>query len=291
MRTRNRAGALLFVVVMTTVMAVGGPLIAQGRDPGLVVAVATLASWALLSLAQRVNPHSKGWWVAPREWLLDAAHSLFSTTLATELVKLALLGAILAAAGAIEGWGLNVWPDAAPLWLQVPLAMVVSEFFLYWTHRFSHEHPLLWPIHAVHHSAERMHLLTSGRIHPLQSFYSWTLLVTPPLLLGANAEVLGIAALWTSVFALFQHANIAVDLGPLSWVLSSPDLHRWHHSKDRAASCSNYGNNLIVWDLIFGTRQSPTESTPELGLDAWDLGINYWRHLSAPFRLEKLRRQ
>ena len=35
------------------------------------------------------------------------------------------------------------------------------------------------------------------------------------------------------------------------------ELHRWHHSKELKEANSNYGGNLIIWDIIFGTRFLP----------------------------------
>ncbi len=47
--------------------------------------------------------------------------------------------------------------------------MIVSEFGSYWAHRLMHERPLLWRLHAVHHSAERLYWLNAGRFHPLDT--------------------------------------------------------------------------------------------------------------------------
>ena len=41
-----------------------------------------------------------------------------------------------------------------PLSVRMIAAMVVGEIGFYWGHRWSHEIPLLWRFHAVHHSVE-----------------------------------------------------------------------------------------------------------------------------------------
>jgi sterol desaturase/sphingolipid hydroxylase (fatty acid hydroxylase superfamily) len=53
-----------------------------------------------------------------------------------------------------------------PLWARMVLAMIVGEVGFYWGHRWSHEIPLLWRFHAVHHSAEHVDFLVNTRAPP-----------------------------------------------------------------------------------------------------------------------------
>ena len=41
--------------------------------------------------------------------------------------------------------------------------------------------------------------------------------------------------------------------------VTSVEFHRWHHSAIIRHSNSNYVNNLIIWDALFGTRCLPKE--------------------------------
>ena len=86
--------------------------------------------------------------------------------------------------------------------------------------------------------------------------------------------------------------NIAfLKLGPLNWVLSTAELHRWHHSTKPEEGNSNYGSNLVLWDLLFGTRFLPREHPPvELGLsDMPNFPRRFWGQLLSPFRWAKLK--
>ena len=56
---------------------------------------------------------------------------------------------------------------AWPTWLRIPASLVVGEVGFYWGHRWSHEIPLLWRFHAIHHSAEALDWSTTYRIHPV----------------------------------------------------------------------------------------------------------------------------
>ena len=52
-------------------------------------------------------------------------------------------------------------------------------------------------------------------------------------------------------------ASFELRLGPLNYLFSMAELHRWHHSKDLSLANANYGANLILWDIVFGTRKLP----------------------------------
>jgi sterol desaturase/sphingolipid hydroxylase (fatty acid hydroxylase superfamily) len=40
-------------------------------------------------------------------------------------------------------------------------------------------------------------------------------------------------------------------------VLMTPQVHRLHHSIDRAVSDTNYINIFPIWDILFGTFSDP----------------------------------
>jgi sterol desaturase/sphingolipid hydroxylase (fatty acid hydroxylase superfamily) len=52
--------------------------------------------------------------------------------------------------------GLHSWVAAMPLWMRLAAALVVGEVGYYWGHRWTHEIPLLWRFHSIHHSAEQI---------------------------------------------------------------------------------------------------------------------------------------
>lgn len=57
-------------------------------------------------------------------------------------------------------------------WTRSLLATVIivmaSDFCKYWAHRWHHEWKVLWPFHAVHHSADVLTPLTVHRTHPVE---------------------------------------------------------------------------------------------------------------------------
>ena len=54
-------------------------------------------------------------------------------------------------------------------------------------------------------------------------------------------------------------ATSTLRYGPLNYIVGSAETHRWHHSRVPRESNANYGNTVIVWDLVFGTWFLPRE--------------------------------
>jgi ornithine lipid hydroxylase len=82
----------------------------------------------------------------------------------------------------------------------------------------------------------------------------------------------------------FQHCNIELRYGFLNYIVGSAETHRWHHSRIPRESNANYGNTVIVWDLLFGTWFLPRErSVHELGLQDPAYPKSFWALMRAPF--------
>ena len=82
-----------------------------------------------------------------------------------------------------------------------------------------------------------------------------------------SGEVVSAYFVFYAVNGFYQHSNADLRLGWLNWLVSGPELHRWHHSVLPKESDRNFGNNLILWDVVFGTRFLPRgRSVEDLGL-------------------------
>jgi sterol desaturase/sphingolipid hydroxylase (fatty acid hydroxylase superfamily) len=174
---------------------------------------------------------------------------------------------VAAAAGAFENsLSAGVWPHDWPVPAQAALMVVTADFLRYWLHRAAHRWPALWRLHAVHHSPEALYFLNVGRFHPLEKSLQFLFDAAPFLLAGVRPEVISAYYVFYAVNGFFQHSNADVRLGPLNWLIAGPELHRWHHSRIVRESNTNFGNNLILWDTLFGTRFLPPRQVGELGL-------------------------
>ena len=277
-----------FPLVFFGAIAAGMALMSQGVSPMVATGAVVFPSALVIGLSERVQPRFASWAVNHGDWPADLAHTVLSTLLPPELIRAASIGALTGAAVWLsEATGRGWWPSEASLWLQLPLAMVISELGSYWAHRLMHERPLLWRLHAVHHSAPRLYWLNAGRFHPLDTALQYLGQSVPLVILGASGEVIALFALWTAVHGMFQHANLDIRLGPLNWVFSMAELHRWHHSTLLVEGNTNYGANTCFWDIVFRTRYLPSDREPpeDIGIAALPrFPAGYFAHLAAPFR-------
>jgi sterol desaturase/sphingolipid hydroxylase (fatty acid hydroxylase superfamily) len=152
-----------------------------------------------------------------------------------------------------------------PLVLQILGVILLSDFCVYWGHRLQHRSEFLWRFHSVHHSAEHLDWLAAHREHPLDTVYTLTLINLPAFVLGFPLEALAGFIAFRGVWAIYIHSNVRLPLGVLRPILGAPELHHWHHAKDRDAG--NYGNVCPLMDVIFGTYTCPDHEPESLGLN------------------------
>ena len=254
--------------------------------PGwLVVTGLAIAVGLVALLLQRAWPYRASWRAWGREVGVDVLHALLSTGAAVHVFQALTLGLFYAASAWLtEMVGARLWWEG-PVWVQLLIALIIGDLGYYWVHRLAHTVPLFWRFHALHHSSECLHVLASGRTHPLNAIAVYAGQFLPLVLLGVPAHVLALLAVFTSAHGMLQHANARFCLGWVNWVFAGPELHRWHHSTLWEASRTNYGSNLILWDLVFRTRFLPSGRAPlEVGLPGSDFRRNFFRHLLSPFR-------
>ena len=295
MTARGIFAVSVFPLFMGGTIAVGMILLARGVDPGAAFLVPTLVSYVLVATLERFVPFRRGWSRSRGDVSVDLGHLVVSGGLTLQLLRPLMLAVAVAAGGWLSTHlSPQLWPTGSPLLAQLLLALLVGEFFMYWVHRWGHEWDFLWRFHAVHHSAPRLYFLNAVRFHPVDLAISNYAPFVPLVALGAGADVLALFAIVSAVHGVFQHANLPLRLGPLNWFFSMAELHRWHHSRLQEESNTNYGQNLIVWDVVFGTRFLPRDREPpeDIGIAGMPaFPMDYWSQLLSPFRWARVRRE
>jgi len=161
----------------------------------------------------------------------------------------------------------HVWPTHWPAIVSIPLGVIVYDLGYYLFHRWSHTISLFWRFHSVHHSVPRLSAVNAMRSHPFDGLLETVIGLPIVTLLGAPAE----AAMWflalSTYGGILTHANIDMRSGILSYVINTPDLHRWHHSRHQRETDTNFGRTMI-WDHVFGTYYHPKRRPPrDVGVD------------------------
>jgi sterol desaturase/sphingolipid hydroxylase (fatty acid hydroxylase superfamily) len=217
------------------------------------------------------------------EWQTDFHHFIVNhmvvgfILLATNLLVHKLFG--WAANDGIRGWvaGLNFW-------VALFLIVLVADLVQYWTHRAYHEVPLLWRLHAVHHSVKSMDWLAGSRQHILELLITRTLVLAPIYVLGFSKEVIDAYIVIVGFQAVFNHANVSVRLGPLRYLIVTPNFHHWHHSQDDVAIDKNYAAHFAFLDYLFGTAVESDRPWPaQYGVLGDYVPNGFWKQLKFPF--------
>jgi len=81
--------------------------------------------------------------------------------------------------------------------------------------------------------------------------------------MGFSKEVIDTYIVIVGFQAVFNHANVSVRLGPLRYIIVTPNFHHWHHSQDQAALDRNYAAHFAFLDYIFGTAVKSDQLWPE----------------------------
>ncbi|NTG46339.1 sterol desaturase family protein [Agrobacterium rhizogenes] len=224
---------------------------------------------AIIALFERLMPYEETWLERDGETFNNIAHTLLSKggVQIAAAIGTSFPMAVATVAQPFLSHKANIWPEQWPMALQVVLGLVIAEFGLYLAHRLAHEYLSLWRFHALHHSVERLWVINTGRFHIIDSLFKIALGQIPLYLLGAPLPVFLWIGAVTAFIGLLTHCNIDVRTGPLDWFLSTPRLHRWHHSKLLAEGNTNYGENLVIWDQILGTYYNPPRpSSTDIGI-------------------------
>jgi sterol desaturase/sphingolipid hydroxylase (fatty acid hydroxylase superfamily) len=187
------------------------------------------------------------------------------------------------------GWaakdGIRFWVQGLPFFLALFLIVLVADLVQYWTHRAYHEVPLLWRLHAVHHSVKSMDWLAGSRQHILELIITRTLVLAPIFVLGFSKEVIDAYIIIVGFQAVFNHANVSVRLGPLRYVIVTPNFHHWHHSQDDAAIDKNYAAHFAFLDYAFGTAVKSDQAWPaRYGVVGDYVPNGFLKQLAFPFR-------
>jgi sterol desaturase/sphingolipid hydroxylase (fatty acid hydroxylase superfamily) len=169
-------------------------------------------------------------------------------------------------------WGLlpNI---GLPTWVEVPLAVLLMDYTLYWWHILTHRVPALWRFHAVHHVDLDMDASTALRFHFGEMAMSVPYRAAQVALIGVSPRALSIWQTLLFLSVMFHHSNVRLP----RWLerrlvrfVVTPRMHEIHHSIIKEETNSNWSSGLTRWDRLHGTlRLDIPESAINIGVPAY----------------------
>ncbi|BDS09858.1 sterol desaturase family protein [Aureispira anguillae] len=243
-------------------------------------------------LFERIIPLKQTWRAKKQDLGIDFKHLLFSAILFDALGKAMALSLVLYLQPFLSITE-HLW-DGLPFLFTFVIANLIGEFLPYWYHRVSHVgnadswlSSFLWKIHAIHHLPKLLNWFKTSWIHPINILLNTFLKMFPLLILGFSQEIIFLVGVLHVVVAYLSHANIQTKTGFLDYLIVTPQIHHFHHSKD-LEEAQNFGNILPFWDLIFGTYYNRKGAVEEVGVVESDLEYpqqeSYLPQLTFPFK-------
>jgi sterol desaturase/sphingolipid hydroxylase (fatty acid hydroxylase superfamily) len=141
-------------------------------------------------------------------------------------------------------------------------------------------------MHELHHSAQHYDVTLSYRHFWLEPMLKMTLLYP---LIGVVFNVP--ATVGMAVGIIFQvnhhvgHMNLRFSPRRFSLLISHPQYHRLHHSRNECDYNKNFCDLLPLWDILFGTLQQPARNEfVDVGLDSGAAPRSLMQALLWPWR-------
>jgi sterol desaturase/sphingolipid hydroxylase (fatty acid hydroxylase superfamily) len=235
-----------------------------------------------LLFLERLRPHEVEWLKSDGQEMPDLLHTLI-TKLPVQVIVIVVMNF-----GIAEGFrgkaGGGLWPVHWPMLAQIILGLVILEFGLYWAHRIAHQSQWLWRFHAVHHSSKKLWFFNTGRFHFIDTIKSIVFSIPLLALAGAPGTIFVWMSAITAFIGILTHCNVRMRFGWLNYIFNTPGLHRWHHSMDFREGNMNYGENIMCWDLLFGTYFNDAKRRPprEIGIKE-KMPEDFFGQIVAPF--------
>lgn len=295
-RTRN-INITAFLLVMATVV-LGGSRVPVGNFAegtpylGLDWFILDLLGSALIFIViEKCFPLYKNQTVFRKAWQTDMVYFCFNHL---------LIGFMLLVVNYVIhnvfGWMIrnDVQAFIQSIWFvpQLLLCVFVADFVEYWTHRSYHEVSFLWRYHSVHHSSQELDWLAGSRIHIMEIITTRVLILGALYVVGFSKGVLDAYIIVVGFQAVFNHANVHVNWGPLRYIFVTPDFHHWHHSSDKEAIDKNYAAHFSFIDYMFKTAVDSEKKFPEkYGVVGSYVPDGFLKQQAYPFKPKKKKKK
>jgi sterol desaturase/sphingolipid hydroxylase (fatty acid hydroxylase superfamily) len=249
---------------MADVLFAYEPLIRLGIFAGVFVA---MAMWELF-MPRRPQAIGRNW-----RWPNNLGVVAVDVLLVRVLLPATAVGLALVA----EAHGFGFFNMIAlPMWVTIPVSIVLLDLAIYLQHVLFHAVPALWRLHRMHHADLEVDVTTGLRFHPIEILLSTGIKLAVVAALGTPAVAVLIFEVLLNATSMFNHSNVRVPAKIdriLRWFVVTPDMHRVHHSILRRETNSNFGFNLPWWDRLLGTYRAQ----PAAGHDGMTIGIEQFR--------------
>ncbi|MFI5299147.1 MAG: sterol desaturase family protein [Polyangiales bacterium] len=200
---------------------------------------------------RRGREGAEAWKCQPRRWPTPAQRRSEILLGAANMTVASVLSGLFAFGVATGRLHTTIYFDRGP-GIPQSIALTVAYFLatdlgLYSAHRWLHRPRLFRAIHRWHHKYTSPTPFTASAMHPAEFFLYQSVMALPLFVLPIPLVGLVTVLLYQNYVALIDHSGVRLH----SWLPWQPptQFHDDHHVYFHV----NYGQNLGLWDRLFGT--------------------------------------
>jgi sterol desaturase/sphingolipid hydroxylase (fatty acid hydroxylase superfamily) len=254
--------------------------------PELITCAVIVLTWSVVGFFE---------WRAPLRETVEPKLRRTLRNLTTSVLSLLVglgMGALLVIPAARLDLGLLrlvAWPD----WAEIAVAVVLLDYTLWWWHWASHNVPLLWRFHLVHHVDRDLDASTALRFHFGEHLLSFFFRALQIVVIGAPLQAVWLWQVVLFASILFHHGNLRLPVrieSLLVRLIVTPRMHGIHHSERRGEAFTNYSSLLAAWDYLHRTIcLAVPQNDVRIGVPAYqsDTDVTLGRILALPFTRQR----
>ncbi|MEO0714547.1 MAG: sterol desaturase family protein [Pseudomonadota bacterium] len=145
-------------------------------------------------------------------------------------------------------------------WLQIPVVLLIQDWYFYWMHRAVHMSPLYERVHKTHHLSTNPSAFSAFAFHPIEAMLEIAIFVVLIVVMPLHVTALFVAGFLSLIYNVYGHLGYEImprfiarsRIG--SW-LNTSAYHNQHHRTYRY----NYGLYTVIWDKLHGTLHPKAE--------------------------------
>lgn len=146
-------------------------------------------------------------------------------------------------------------------WLQIPVVLLIQDWYFYWMHRAVHLAPFYDRVHRTHHLSTNPSAFSAFAFHPLEAVLEIGVFVLLVVVMPLHTTALFVAALLSLVYNVYGHLGYEImprfiARSPIGAWLNTGAYHNQHHRTYRY----NYGLYTVIWDRLHGTLHPKAEA-------------------------------
>jgi sterol desaturase/sphingolipid hydroxylase (fatty acid hydroxylase superfamily) len=252
----------------------------------VITCIVIFTTWGLLALLEWLTPLREAVEPKLRRTARNVTLSVFSLMVGLAMEMLLVIPVAKLNVGLLHLVG---WPE----WTEIAIAVLFLDYTLWWWHWASHNVPLLWRFHLVHHVDRDLDASTALRFHFGEHFLSFFFRALQIMVIGAPLYAVWLWQLILFASILFHHSNVRLPArveAVLVRLIVTPRMHGIHHSDRRGEAFTNYSSLLAAWDYLHRTIcLALPQRDVNIGVPAYDdpREVTIGRILGIPFRRQR----